>query len=283
MAVRKVASKRVVKKTVADDMSFDDSVVSMVEAPTVKKTLVEKMAPVLVFAVVVMAFMMGAMWSKIKYMEQGGTGVAAANSKYKNLKAAFNAYAKELKLDTKKFSACFTGGGKNGLVSADAQEGSSLGVQGTPGFFINGRFLPGAFPFTAFKEVIDLELQGKGSNKLTSYSDSLQQSGFIAEPKAVSVGNAPVKGPDNAVVTVVEYSDFQCPFCSRAKPTVEQVLKEYDGKVRVAYKHLPLVQLHPNAEKAAEAAECARDQGKFWEMHDALFDKQAEWSSLPQS
>jgi protein-disulfide isomerase len=64
---------------------------------------------------------------------------------------------------------------------------------------------------------------------------------------------------------------------------VEQVLKEYDGKVRVAYKHLPLVQLHPNAEKAAEAAECARDQGKFWEMHDALFDKQAEWSSLPQS
>jgi protein-disulfide isomerase len=171
-------------------------------------------------------------------------------------------------------------GEKKSIVDADTAEGAALGVQGTPGFFINGRFLPGAFPFEAFKEVIDKELAGTATNNLTDYSQTLQQSGFVPTPKSVAVGNAPVRGSGN--VTVVEYSDFQCPFCSRAKPTMDQVLKDYNGKAKLVYKHLPLPQLHPNAQKAAEAAECARDQGKFWEMHDILFDKQAEWSSLPQ-
>ena len=79
---------------------------------------------------------------------------------------------------------------------------------------------------------------------------------------------------------MVEFSDFQCPYCSRALPTVNQVLNEYGDKMLFAYKHFPLTQIHPLAQKAAEASECARDQGKFWEFHDKLFATQAEWSVL---
>jgi protein-disulfide isomerase len=78
-------------------------------------------------------------------------------------------------------------------------------------------------------------------------------------------------------VTVVEFSDFQCPFCSRAVPAVHDIEKAYGKDVRVVWKHLPL-SFHPNAMPAAIAAEAAREQGKFWEMHDKLFSDQAALS-----
>lgn len=77
-------------------------------------------------------------------------------------------------------------------------------------------------------------------------------------------------------VEIVEFSDFQCPYCGRAQPTLEQVLAEYDGKAKVVYRHYPLP-AHPNAQKAAEASECAADIGgdeKFWQYHDKLFANQ---------
>lgn len=80
----------------------------------------------------------------------------------------------------------------------------------------------------------------------------------------------PSKGPENAPVTIVEFSDFQCPFCGKAKGTVDEVVKQYGDKVRLVFRHFPL-SFHENAPKAAEAAACAQDQGKFWEMHDALY------------
>ena len=80
-------------------------------------------------------------------------------------------------------------------------------------------------------------------------------------------------GPDNSTVTVTEFSDFECPFCGKAAPTVEQLKEEYSGRVRFVYKHFPLPS-HSTAPKAAEAAECAGDQGKFWEMHDKMFANQ---------
>lgn len=83
----------------------------------------------------------------------------------------------------------------------------------------------------------------------------------------------PSKGAANAPVTIVEFSDFECPFCSRVNPTIDQVMKKYEGKVRVVFRNYPLP-MHPNAPKAGEAALCAHDQGKFWEMHDTLFDNQ---------
>ncbi|MBI5225307.1 DsbA family protein [Candidatus Micrarchaeota archaeon] len=82
------------------------------------------------------------------------------------------------------------------------------------------------------------------------------------------------KGKESAPITIIEYSDFQCPFCSRFyAETLPSILKDWvdTGKAKLYYKHFPLSQIHPNAEKAAEASECAKDQGKFWEMHDKMF------------
>ena len=85
----------------------------------------------------------------------------------------------------------------------------------------------------------------------------------------------PQRGPDDAAVTIVEFSDFQCPFCGRFSPVLKEILAKYPTQVRLIYRHLPLVSLHPNALGAAEAAVCARKQGKFWEMHDLLFAEQS--------
>src|SRR3989344_847796 len=90
--------------------------------------------------------------------------------------------------------------------------------------------------------------------------------------------NAAVKGKDDAKITIVEYSDFQCPFCSRFyAQTLPSILKDWvdSGKAKIYFKHFPLTSIHPNAQKASEATECAKDQNKFWEMHDKIFENQA--------
>lgn len=83
-----------------------------------------------------------------------------------------------------------------------------------------------------------------------------------------------IRGATDAKVTIVEFSDFQCPFCGKAQPTIEEVLKNYNGSVRLVYKHFPLTQIHQYSLKAAEASECTDEQGKFWEYHDILFKNQ---------
>ncbi|MFN0071465.1 MAG: thioredoxin domain-containing protein [Chloroflexota bacterium] len=87
----------------------------------------------------------------------------------------------------------------------------------------------------------------------------------------VSTDGAPIRGTEDAPVTLVEFSDFHCPFCKRVQPTLTRVLEKYPGKVRMFFRHLPLDALHPQARNAAEASWCAQDQGKFWEYHDLLF------------
>ncbi len=79
-----------------------------------------------------------------------------------------------------------------------------------------------------------------------------------------------IRGNPDAKVTLVEYSDFECPFCEAAHPTFQKILETYGDDVRMIYRHYPL-SFHPQAQKAAEASECAADQDKFWEMHDKLF------------
>jgi protein-disulfide isomerase len=88
---------------------------------------------------------------------------------------------------------------------------------------------------------------------------------------------APIMGPADAPITIVEWSDYQCPFCKRAHPTVEQVLTEYKGKVRFIYLDYPLP-FHPMAMPAAQAVHCAQDQGKFWEYHKNLFEAPGDLS-----
>ncbi len=91
----------------------------------------------------------------------------------------------------------------------------------------------------------------------------------------VSVGEAPVLGNPNAPVTIVEFSDFQCPFCKRADPTLRKIREEYGDRVRIAFKHMPL-SIHPQAPAAHAAAEAAHRQGRFWEMHDKIFENQRD-------
>jgi protein-disulfide isomerase len=92
---------------------------------------------------------------------------------------------------------------------------------------------------------------------------------------AVRTDGAPSRGPAAAPVTIVEFSDFQCPYCGRVQPVIGQLMQRYGDRLRVVFRHYPLP-IHPLAPKAAEAAVCAADQGRFWEMHDKLFSDQAK-------
>lgn len=89
----------------------------------------------------------------------------------------------------------------------------------------------------------------------------------------INIGDAPTMGPKDAPITIVEWSDYQCPFCGRARATVNEVLDKYKKEVRYAFKDFPL-SFHKNAQKAAEAAHCAGEQGKYFEMYKVLFEKQ---------
>jgi protein-disulfide isomerase len=94
----------------------------------------------------------------------------------------------------------------------------------------------------------------------------------------VNIDGAPVRGDVNAPVTIVEFSDFHCPYCRAVQPTLLQVLAKYPGKVRLVYKHFPLDSLHPQARRAAEASWCANEQGRFWEFHDRVYAAGADAS-----
>ena len=98
---------------------------------------------------------------------------------------------------------------------------------------------------------------------------------YLKPPERVrvdlSLNGAPSKGSEKAEVTIVKFEDFQCPYCKAVQPNFREVLKRYDGKVRMVHKDLPLDEIHPQARQAAEAARCADDEGKFWEYHDKLY------------
>ncbi len=90
-------------------------------------------------------------------------------------------------------------------------------------------------------------------------------------------------GGEDAYITIIEYSDFQCPGCASVAPMLQQLVATYPDDVRLVYRHFPLLSIHPNAQKAAEAAEAAGAQGKFWEYHDTLFANQADFASADEA
>src|SRR5262249_41475644 len=89
------------------------------------------------------------------------------------------------------------------------------------------------------------------------------------------------RGPENATVTLVEFGDYQCPSCGAYHPFVKEILNRYPQQVRLEFHHFPLISIHPNSMAAAKAVEAAGEQGHYWEMHDALFETQAQWSAQP--
>ena len=183
-------------------------------------------------------------------------------------------------------------------VEKDLNDGKAAGVQGTPAFFVNGVFINGAQPFDNFQKTIDQELskaQAKiaaGTPKSRVYVEMTKENKKNApaakdddEPKEddktvfkVPVGSSPVLGSPSALATVVIFSDFQCPFCSRVEPTLKALRDKYGDKVRMVWKNEPLP-FHPAAEPAAQAAMEVRaekgDKG-FWDVHDRFFAAQKD-------
>ncbi|MBI5596152.1 MAG: thioredoxin domain-containing protein [Elusimicrobia bacterium] len=204
--------------------------------------------------------------------------------------ASLEKYAQEIGLNLARFKADMEGHKYQAQVKAETEAGNKVGARGTPTFFINGRILVGAQPFDAFKAKIDEEIKKadeliKKGVPLAKLYDEIQKKaveqvaaapaggppgGGADERVVVDAGNAPSKGPKNAPVQIVEFSDFECPFCGRVVPTLKQIMDAYPGKVRVAFKQFPLP-FHKNAPAASEAALAAHAQGRFWEMHDKLF------------
>ncbi|QSQ21718.1 thioredoxin domain-containing protein [Pyxidicoccus parkwayensis] len=202
-------------------------------------------------------------------------------------------YARELGLDVARWKKDMGDARLVERVRKEEAQALQLGANGTPAFFINGRYINGAQPLEVFTGVVDEELGKaealvKGGVRPAEVYARVIEKGVERPPaqpaqqaqqelpvQKVEVGNAPARGPANAPVTVVAFSDFECPFCARAVPTLKALEEEYGGKLRVAFKHQPLP-MHPHAKLAAAASMAAHEQGKFWEMHDLLFANQRQ-------
>ncbi len=134
-------------------------------------------------------------------------------------------------------------------------------------------------PLDKVADKIKMKLeQDRQRERRVQYFDQLKKEHKVAylitRPRfELAAGANPPKGNAKASVTIVEFSDFQCPFCKRAEGTIDQVMKEYKGKVKLYFRDFPL-SFHPNARPAAIAARCAGEQDKFWQYHEKLFDKQ---------
>jgi protein-disulfide isomerase len=194
--------------------------------------------------------------------------------------ASLKKYAQELGLDMAKFNADLENKALLAQIDADVELGSEAGVKGTPASFVNGRFVSGAWPKEDLETLIEEEMlkaqklveQGTPADRV--YEKILESAKAVVDKSNIPIpDNAPSKGPKNAPVTVLIWSDFECPYCSKVVPTLHELEKKYPTQVRFVFRHLPL-NFHKNAQKAAEAAMAAHAQGKFWEMHDLLFENQ---------
>lgn len=215
--------------------------------------------------------------------EWGGQGEQAAG--------VFARIAAELGLDAAAFDTCYRDTTYDDLVQANVDEALAFGVQSTPSFFFNGYLVPGAIPYSSFDEIVTLiENNGLEARVEANYQAALeqyqaqqrqQQQPQPAGPVEISTENAFAIGSPDAPVTIVEYTDFQCPFCARHfTQTFPQLKEKYidTGIVRYVFKDFPLTSIHPQAVIAAEAARCAGEQNAYLEMHDTLFANQDEWN-----
>jgi protein-disulfide isomerase len=161
--------------------------------------------------------------------------------------------------------------GSEGLTPTDAQV--AAWYQANPNR-TSGRSLEQLRPNIV--ELLRAERRRDAAHKLQARLSAERKVNVAYDPYRLQFDNAkaPSLGKSDAPVTLVEFSDFQCPFCQGAVPTIKQVEKKYGDKVRIVYRQFPLPNLHPFAIKAAEASLCANEQSKFWEMHDAMFADQ---------
>lgn len=179
-------------------------------------------------------------------------------------------YAKELKLKTRPFKKQLNNERLKQEILSEMMEAKGFGVTTAPTFFINGRKLVGARSLQDFKRIIDIELGL--SQEPDSRLVQRKQTPFI-DMDSIRLDGSPWKGDLNAAITIVEYSDFQCPYCARVVATIAQLIQNNPGKIKWVFKHYPLPN-HPDSPLAHAAALAAGEQGKFWEMHDLIFKNQ---------
>jgi protein-disulfide isomerase len=203
---------------------------------------------------------------------------------------ALSRFAGEAGLDVRRFEQALKAKKGEARIQEDQRLAGQVGANGTPTMFFNCRQVVGAQPFPQLRAIAEEELKkadAAAARGQTGYT-ALCKANVAAAPQVVPAAAAapasievrpddPVKGNPKAPVTIVLFSDFQCPFCARVGPTLDEAMRTYGDKVRVVWKHQPL-SFHPNALPAAKAAEAAREQGKFWQMHDKLFASQRELS-----
>lgn len=270
-------------------MAENNSVVSVdaSEISSIKST-----NRILIIVLIIASFFLGSLTNKVSTLEKNGSSASAPQSTAAQPQTAqpqaitkdtMKKWAKELGLNTGSFNSCLDSDKYKDAVDGDLKAGQTAGVNGTPTFFINGTILVGAQPFDAFKAIIDKELvQGStnSKNNLSLISQAFAQEVPLAPSLAPKVsvenGHFPALGDKNAKITIVEFSDFECPFCRRYfTDTYPQLKKDYidTGKVAMYYRHYPLP-FHPLAQPFAIASECANEQGKFWEYHDKIFKEQ---------
>jgi|GEM_PF-5274583 len=215
------------------------------------------LAPLWVFLLMLLSFLLGMLTTKLQYM---GTTQTSQNTQQAQItNDDIKKWAREIRVDRKQFNDCFDQNKYDNLISLDASDAIAASAEATPTFYINGTRVVGAQPYAAFKIIIDEAIQKK-----------------VVGPFTVSKGHLPALGNSKAPVTMIEFSDLQCPFCRQFFTTAfPQIKKDYidTGKVALYYRHLPLT-IHPMAKPFANATECAHEQNKFWEMHDLIFEKQ---------
>lgn len=218
--------------------------------------------------------------------------VDAAYAKQENLsEQTYLAIAKDLKLNIEQFKTDMNGESAKKALAEDMGLASALNLQGTPSIFLNGVMLPGAVPLAQMKPVIEQQKKivqaflDAGVPKSEVYWRMVRaQYQPLPEPEKeepeimtayIPVLDSPSKGAsvDEALVTIVVFSDFECPYCSSANPAIYDMIKKYPKQVRVVFKHFPLP-FHKQADEAAALSIVAQRTGKFWEMHDLLFQKQ---------
>jgi len=168
----------------------------------------------------------------------------------------------------------------NGIFNAPPRTMFALGIMvGISAISLLGFILS----FSAYRNAVG---DGGSTKTAVANKNSNTNSAAVANTNTAPAGPIDVKvtstdhirGNKNAKVTLVEFSDFQCPFCEQFNPTVDKILADYKDKVRLVFKNYPLTTIHNMAQKAAEAAECAGQQNKYWEMHDKLFANQSTLS-----
>jgi protein-disulfide isomerase len=201
-------------------------------------------------------------------------------------------YARSAGLDVDRVRAAIASKKHKAEIDADQDLADDLQASGTPHFFINGRRLVGAQPLDKFKAVVDEELAKaealiKGGIRAAKVYEAIQAAGKVAPPPEKKTVPAPTRdnpsrGPAGAKVVVQFFSDFQCPFCKRVVPTVEELEKAFPGKIRLVWRNLPLP-MHPDAEPAAEAAmEAFAQKGSagFFAMYELLYAAQGQPGAL---